>query len=220
MFYLVYKVTNLVNGKFYIGAHKTDNKDDDYMGSGTYIKRAIKKYGIENFKKEILVECTSSEEMYRIESELVVLCEDSYNLKFGGDGGWDYSAKILEDIKIKREKTLKEKYGDEWKKILAKLMRSKVTSEGLSKAGKHRFNTNSQYRCTILKNIENMSSSPAIKAKRIETFKRIEHQKGEKNSQYGTCWISHELVGSKKCNIDLLPEYIEQGWIKGRNVKF
>ena len=42
-------------------------------------------------------------------------------------------------------------------------------------------------------------------------------QAGENNSQYGTCWISHELVGSKRINKEFLPEFIEQGWIKGRN---
>jgi len=90
MFYLVYKITNTVNDKFYIGCHKTKVKDDGYMGSGILIKRAIEKYGVENFKKEILAECSSSEDMYAKEKELVVLCENSYNMKHGGDGGFDF----------------------------------------------------------------------------------------------------------------------------------
>lgn len=45
-------------------------------------------------------------------------------------------------------------------------------------------------------------------------------QQGSRNSQYGTCWVWHELIGSKKIKKNLLPEYIEQGWYKGKNLSF
>lgn len=94
MYYFIYKTTNKINGKYYIGMHKTDNLEDGYLGSGTHFKRALEKYGRENFEREILEYCNSDEEMHLAEAryitEDVVNDKNSYNLKLGGDGGWDY----------------------------------------------------------------------------------------------------------------------------------
>jgi len=100
MFYIGYKTTNKINGKIYIGIHVTDNIHDGYMGSGTYLFRAIKKYGIENFEKEILKTFESREEMLVWETETVnsdfVDRDDTYNISNGGYGGWDRARVIAE----------------------------------------------------------------------------------------------------------------------------
>ncbi len=92
MFYTVYKITNLINSKIYIGVHKTDNLSDRYMGSGNNIRRAIKKYGKENFKKEYLAIFENEIDMFKMESMLVndefIKNEYSYNIKNGGLGSW------------------------------------------------------------------------------------------------------------------------------------
>jgi len=94
MYYTIYRITNLVNSKLYIGAHKTDNIEDGYMGSGKILGYAKDKYGLENFNKEILHTYDNTKEMYAKEKELVneefIARKDTYNIKIGGFGGFDY----------------------------------------------------------------------------------------------------------------------------------
>ena len=89
--YTIYKITNNLNNKIYIGVHGTINPNDNYMGSGLHIKRAITKYGKENFKKEILFEFDNKKDVYLMESEIVnvefVKRQDTYNISIGGKGG-------------------------------------------------------------------------------------------------------------------------------------
>ena len=93
-YYYIYQITNLVNNKIYIGVHKTSKLDDGYMGSGKIINSAIEKYSIDNFKKDILEFFETSDAMYAKEKEVVtdefLLREDTYNLRRGGTGGFDY----------------------------------------------------------------------------------------------------------------------------------
>jgi hypothetical protein len=85
----VYITTNLINGKKYLGKH--NGKHEGYLGSGTILKTAIKKYGKENFKREIIKECLSDKEAYELEKELsekwnIVSDSNWYNMKIGGEG--------------------------------------------------------------------------------------------------------------------------------------
>lgn len=88
----VYKITNTINGKIYIGKHSTDDLEDGYMGSGVVLKQAYKKYGLENFNKEVIDYYTSEEELNQGEIFYIAKfnstnSEIGYNLTYGGEGG-------------------------------------------------------------------------------------------------------------------------------------
>lgn len=87
--FLIYKTTNRINGKEYIGFHSTTNVDDGYLGSGKLLKKAIEKYGVDNFEREIIAEFDNKEEAERLERILVnreyVERDDTYNLSIGGN---------------------------------------------------------------------------------------------------------------------------------------
>ena len=91
--YLVYKITNLINGMYYYGQHTTKNPYDDYMGSGLMLENAKNKYGIDNFVKTILFDFDNKFEMNQKEIELLpaISCYHNnpmcYNIAIGGYGG-------------------------------------------------------------------------------------------------------------------------------------
>ena len=94
MSWYIYRITNLINGKTYIGQHKYKKLNDSYMGSGKLLLKAYKKHGIENFKKEILVfNISKKEHIDLLEKTFIaserekVGAENCYNITDGGEGG-------------------------------------------------------------------------------------------------------------------------------------
>lgn len=221
MFYLIYKITNTVNNKFYVGKHKTKNKDDGYMGSGTILKRAIEKYGIEKFTKEIIYEFSLEEEMNNMEREIVdedfVNREDTYNIMIGGNGGFDFINKHnLNNVannhitaKEKRLELLKD--DEEFKRFFCEAVRKGMTEEAKEQISK-----------SLKETWEKIGSPWAGRNHSDETKRKISQSNklnhvGDKNSQYGTMWIyNEELKENKKIKKD---EPIPVGWKRGRRIK-
>lgn len=208
LFYTIYQITNILDGKIYIGKHQTNDLNDGYMGSGKLLRRAQLKHGIENFKKEILFQFDDEADMNAKEAEIVTeefcLRADTYNLCSGGHGGFSY----LNRIKTDKERS------DQGKKS------GKIHAEKLK--------TDLQYRSThIRRSVKALSKARESYREKYpksaffgrthseETRQKMSKSKnvGSSNSQFGTMWITNGQENKKiKKDIDIIPE----GWYKGR----
>lgn len=203
-YYYIYKTTNQINGKFYIGMHCTDNLNDGYIGSGTQLKRSIIKHGKENFKREILEFLPNKEELIKREKEIIneeVLNDpNSMNLQPGGGGGLttdEHKRKFfragglatLELLKQYRENHLEKMKTD---KEYRELYVSKLKGGNNYWLGKHHNDETKK----------KIGESNSIK------------QKGTLNSQFGTCWITNGIENKKVKKEDTIPE----GWELGRTL--
>ena len=209
MFYTIYQITNLLNGKIYIGKHQTKNLDDGYMGSGKHLKYAINKYGIENFKKEILFQFDNEFEMNTKESQLVTeefcLREDTYNICVGGKGGWGYlNSNNISNIGWKDNST---EVGKKRASIGGNKTKSRLDSDPILKS---KFKDNGK-KYLNPKAFAGKTHSDEWKQTHSTLMKEL--SKGDKNSQYDTMWITNGRDSRKiKKEVDTIPE----GWYKGR----
>ena len=220
--YLIYQTTNLVNGKIYIGKHETFNIEDNYFGSGKYLLNAINKHGIENFEFKILIDLKNRKEMNLLEKMVVTeeFCKrnDVYNIKVGGDGGWDY---INNELHLNgNQMFVKNMSKDDFKKRSIKAQqtyanrRKTFTVEELKayKAMKRRVAL-----CGVSQAFKGKHHTDEAKQK-IKDFHAKNHpQAGEKNSQYGKMWICNDLT--KESVRIMKTDPIPDGWRKGRICK-
>lgn len=148
MKYIVYKITNQINGKIYVGAHQTENLLDSYMGSGYRLKRAISKYGLDAFTREIVSEHKSLEEMFAAEAAIVdhdfVARQDTYNVALGGkSGGFHGLTHSPEARKKIGEAATNRKHSAASKKLMSVASRGRKHSDAskskMSLAAKKRF---------------------------------------------------------------------------------
>lgn len=288
-YHYFYKITNNINNHFYYGIHSTDDLDDGYMGSGVRLNYAYKKYGIENFSKEILKFFNSREECAEYEAEMVteqlVHDDNCYNVSCGGEyfntlGTVSVRDKDGKCFRVSKydEKYLSNEYipvaynhviaidkttnikvsipKDEYYKnkdrylsgnfpVFVKLKSNPEMDFFLAPISEYQnnkdlyINKNSEYHLMkdklgnnyyarrddprylsgeLVSFWKGRKHSDETKQKISETFKNNKHQQGEKNSQFGTCWIykDGENMKIKKEELEI---YIQQGWIKGRKIK-
>lgn len=204
-YHFTYKTTNLINKRYYLGMHSTNNLNDDYIGSGKRLWYEIRKYGKENFKIEILNYYNSREELINAEKVLItegdLNSSNCLNLKLGGTGGFN-----PEDIKkgnISGNIAFKEKLKNpEYKKYFSKICKErniKLINSGYK-------NENFKY------NWKGRNHSEETKQKMSEIKKG--KGKGKSNSQFNTMWITNGKENKKIKITDKIPLY----WNKGRTM--
>lgn len=207
MYYTIYKITNILDQKFYIGMHKTANLVDNYFGSGKFLKRAIQKHGIESFCKEILFIFETAEEMYIKERELITeelvknpMC---YNLTLGGWGG----NRLSEGSRIwspEHMKSLSDKAEFSKKNNPEIRTRLKIKNQRLmTKINAERTPPS----------FTGKTHSDASKMKMSEAAKR--NLANRKNNMTGKMWVTD---GTENRTISKENE-VPTGWFKGRTSK-
>lgn len=210
-YFYIYKTTNLLNGKFYIGMHSTNNLNDGYLGSGKKLRYSVRKYGKENFKLEILEFLTDFSLLKERERNLVneELLKDPMcmNLKPGGTGGFCNEEHKLKFIQIG---------STAGNKRIIELMKLpeiwKVWSDVRKETWK---NMNSDTRVKALRGLSEQWGSLHTEETKRKMSEKAKLHTGELNSQYGTCWITNGKENKKIKNDDILSE----GWYLGRMTK-
>ena len=134
MYYYLYKITNLTNNKIYVGVHQTKKLEDNYFGSSSILLEDVRQLGKDKFKKEILEFFENADQMFLKEKAIVdeefIKRTDTYNLRRGGTGGFDYINKSgipkfkgrkhsLETRKKISEKSKKRKVSEETKQKIS-----------------------------------------------------------------------------------------------------
>lgn len=206
-YHFIYKTTNLLSGKYYIGMHSTNDLNDGYMGSGKRLRYSINKYGVENHKREVLEFFESRKQLVAREKEVLTLNEiakeECLNLCVGGTGGFisedghKKGTKKMVEIISERMKNDIEFY-EKWKNSVSNALKKR------HREGKIKYN-----------NFINKNHSEETKNKIGKTNSIL--QLGEKNSQFGTCWITKEDI-NKKIKKEELNLYLKIGWRKGRKI--
>jgi hypothetical protein len=206
-YHFIYKTTNILTNRYYIGMHSTDNLNDGYLGSGKRLRYSINKYGKENHIVEIIEFCISREQLKNREKEIVNLNEiaknECLNLVVGGEGGRGFTnvEQKLNAIKSNQKQKWLMENDKEW---------ASNRLEQLKKNGSNVFTK--LWEAGKLKPLDWTGKKHKEESKKKIGEANSLKQKGEGNSQFGTCWVTNGIENKKVKKTDKLSE----GWKFGR----
>lgn len=201
-YHYVYEIQNLIDGKIYVGKHSTSDMNDGYMGSGYALNEAIKKDGIENFRKRIIKECSSAEEALQHERSIVdqafVDDENTYNLVIGGNGGWSVEASSRGG-------------NSTWSNPHWRTFHQSRSSERMKRLHQEgRIHPPSW-----------IGRSHNDDTKQKIAMANAISQRGNRNSQFGKVWVLHEeQCKCRSIKNEELADYLAAGWRRDRKMKW
>ena len=187
---IIYKTTNLINNKIYIG--QSNNKNKNYIGSGRIFLKAVKKYGKNNFIKEILIEGDlTTEELDNLEIKYIseynsTNKEIGYNIRSGGNGNTEKQNRLigLFNQNKKLSETTKQKISDSKKnKLASEETKQKMSEQKLGNQLRKGIKHSEEDRINISKGIKKYfeSDESHIIASKVAIDR---YQKGLLNGNY------------------------------------
>jgi hypothetical protein len=199
-YHYIYKITR-DDGRYYIGMHSTDNLDDGYFGSGKKITRSIKKHGVSRHSKKILEFTQDRISLKLREKEIITeemrgdpLCK---NLAPGGGGGF------IDEEHKRKCCSAGGKVGGKIAGPIVGRMKSAKDASFISNLQRYGVGNKPTFGFAHKRHSE-------------KTKKQMsESGLGEKNSQFGTCWVTKDSK-PMKIKKEQLDEYLANGYSRGR----
>lgn len=205
---VIYKTTNLINGKIYIGKRIFDYdkfmRNNHYYGSGRLLKIAIKKYGIENFKREVIEEVNNEilgeREIHWIKEYNSNNLEIGYNLSIGGNSKFGRKSKeFSEETKRKISESVSKYLTDNGHPMKDK-NHSEETKEKIRNTLKGR-KLSDEHKRKAAEGHRGLKYNKQIKLEKIKIDQSIKIKQLSLNGDFIKEWSSM-MEASKELNID------------------
>lgn len=246
MIFYIYKITNLINDKYYLGkrSFKGDSiNDDKYFGSGTLLKKALKKYGKDNFKKEIVTICLSFEELNKVERDIIneniINDKNSYNLALGGWGGnlgdivnnkikmicqsEEYRKKMSDiinspEIKDRMISSIKKTMSDiSWKEKFSKIQKD-VQNKEENKIRNSKNQKFAQNKYDVVKKksdkMNELYLDENFRNKHLDACQSNVFRDKQRKKVLGKKWVNNTIIQKYVTEIEMVT-LIDTGWILG-----
>lgn len=195
----IYKTTCLVNGKIYIGRHD-GSENDGYIGSGVKFTCAVKKYGKENFKREILRYCNSEHELSIWEYVFIkkFRAQDpniGYNIAEGDVNKSEYNPAKLPEVRNKMIEVNRRTTSDlNYRKRQSEIMKEYYKTHPATFTGKH--HSEETKRKLSEARMGKPSANKGVPVSEEQKRKQSERMKGrysgDKNPNYGNKWTEEQ----------------------------